>query len=173
MALTEFPDICDAGPTIPRPARSAAVTVEAPLLGIDLARLALKCDEDDVMKRIASGDLEWAFDLRNRTSNRAFIRIWTDSVALAQQRPYRLTAEEKLRKAETHFGEVFDTIFRHHKAVLLSTDIMRVWNCSSAHVLRLVEDGQLEMLKKDYGKNEALHIPRASVAKFMAGRRIK
>jgi hypothetical protein len=150
-----------------------SITLEAPLLSVEFARLALRCRESDILDWIRSGDLEWAFDLRSDLSRRSYIRILTESVVLMQQRNRLLTLRERKAQRDHPFEVIFDPMFQHHKPFLLSTELARVWNCGTSHIHNLIQDGLLPVVRKPYALREAFQIPRQRAAEFMKSRRIK
>ena len=156
------------GPVLP-----ASITLEAPLLSVEFARLALRCHESDILDWIRSGDLEWAFDLRSGQSRRSYIRILTDSVVRLQQRNRLLTLRERKAQRDHPFEVIFDPMFQHHRPFLLSTELARVWNCGASHIHNLIQDGLLPVVRRPYTLREAFQIPRQRAAEFMKSRRIK
>jgi hypothetical protein len=149
------------------------VTLEAPLLGVESARLALRCGEDDIMEWILSGDLAWAFDIRRLRARRPCLRILTESVAARQQSGGRLPARERETRRNRPFRGIFDAIFRHRRPVLTSTELARVWNCGASHIHNLIQDGLLRPLEKKYVPREVFQFPREAVFDFMQTRRMK
>jgi len=150
-----------------------AVTLEAPLIGVDSARLALRCGEDDILEWILSGDLEWAFDIRRLRARRACCRILTESVVLKQHREGRLTPREREAQRDHPFLEVFDAMFKHHRPFLLSSELARVWNCGASHIHNLTRDGLLSAVEKHHALRPVFHFPRENVFAFMQSRRMK
>jgi hypothetical protein len=157
---------------LPKSFPSTIVMLDAPLLGLETTRLALKCSEEQVAALISSGDLEWAFDLRGKNSSRSYLRILSVSVARLQRGIQPMSLRERAGRSSGNFEEIFDGIFRHRKPLLLSSELMRVWNCSSRHIHDLAEDNLVSVVKRKYAVNEALLIRRHSVMKFMEKRRI-
>jgi hypothetical protein len=163
--------------TVP-PAASArplatAITLDAPLIGVESARLALRCGEDDVLEWILSGDLEWAFDLRRKGARRACCRILTESVIRKQQRGGRLTPRERKAQKTHPFEEIFDSLFTVRRPVLYSSELARAWNCGTSHIHNLIADGLLPIVRKYYAPRESYQFPRQEVFAFMQSRRMK
>jgi hypothetical protein len=161
----------------PRPPRAQAlltcITLEAPLLGVESARLALRCGEDDIMAWIMGGELEWAFDIRRAGARRPCCRILTESVVRQQRREGRLTPREKETQRGHSFPEIFDGIFPHRRSLLFSSELCRVWNCGASHVHNLIQDGLLPPVEKRYAACEAFQFPREKIFAFMQSRRMK
>jgi hypothetical protein len=150
----------------------SAVTLQAPLLDAASARLALRCPEARLMEWILDGELEWAFDLRRAGSRRPCLRILTESVARLQQRGRPLTPREKAAQRSQPLPTVFDAIFQHHRPILISTELARVWACCPNHIHNLIEDKLLTLVARKYVPREALQITRQSALHFMQTRRI-
>jgi len=150
-----------------------AITLHAPLLGVEPARLALRCGEAKLMRLIQNGSIEWAFDLRREGAKRAHLLILTECVVRLQQRSREMKPQEPARRETPPFGPIFDGLFRHNRAHLLTTELARVWNCSSSHVHNLVADGLLATVKKNYLPREAWLIRRDSACRFMESRRVR
>jgi hypothetical protein len=151
---------------------ASSITLQASLLGVEPARLALRCGEKQLMEWVLSGDLEWVFDLRRAGARRSCLRILTESILLLQRRNRPITPREKAAQRLHPLEDVFDPMFHHHKPVLLSTELARVWACSPEHVHHLIEDGLLGLVDKDYGPCEAAQVSRQSAFYFMQARRI-
>jgi len=150
----------------------SCITLQAPLLGVEPARLALRCSEKQLMEWVLSGDLEWAFDLRRAGARRSCLRILTESIVLRQQRNRPITPREKAAQRAHPLEDVFDPMFQHHKPFLFSTELARVWACSASHVHNLIQDGLLGLVDKDYVPCEAAQVSRQSAFYFMQTRRI-
>ena len=153
------------------------MTLEAALIGLESARLALKCTEDQLMAWIVAGQLEWAFDLRAKEASRAYIRILTQSVVKLQQ---PLTPPHSRRRdwktwisGAPCFEEVFASVFRHHRPWIRTSELVQVWNCCPRHIRNLMDLNFLEIAEKPYLPNEARLVSRQSVAAFMQQRRIQ
>jgi hypothetical protein len=164
-----------ADPLPPSPGRAllTAVTLEAPLIGVESARLALRCGEDDILEWILSGDLAWAFDIRRAGARRACWRILTESVARKQQREGRLSPREREAQKSHPFQEIFDGLFKHRRPILFSSELSRVWNCGTSHIHNLIQDGLLPTVEKKYAPREGFQLPRKKVFAFMQSRRMK
>jgi len=150
----------------------SCITLQAPLLGVEAARLALRCSEKQLMEWVLSGDLEWAFDLRRAGVRRSCLRILTESIVLRQQRNRPITPREKAAQRSHALEDVFDPLFQHHKPYLFSTELARVWACSGSHIHNLIQDGLLGRVEKDYVPCEAAQVSRQSAFHFMQTRRI-
>jgi hypothetical protein len=150
-----------------------ALTLDAPLIGVESARLALRCGEDDILEWILSGDLEWAFDIRRAGARRACCRILTESVIRKQQRQGRLTPRERKVQESHSFEEIFDGLFKQRHPVLFSRELARVWNCGTSHIHNLIDDGLLPIVEKYYAPREGFQFPRQKIFAFMQSRRMK
>jgi hypothetical protein len=150
-----------------------ALTLEAPMIGVESARLALRCDEAAIMGWILSGDIEWAFDLGRLNSKRWYLRILTESVVVKQQRAGHITARERSAQRGHPFQEIFDSLFPHLRPVLHSSELARVWGCGTSHIHNLVQDGLLSTVEKTAPRREGFQIPRENVFQFMAAGRIR
>lgn len=152
-----------------------AITLEASLIGIESARIALRCSESQLLAWIASGELEWAFDLRAGDSSRSYIRVLTQSVVKLQQtkRPSNLRRNWRAWVAAApSFEDVFDSIFRHHRSCIRGGELAREWNCGSSHITNLVDLNLLEVAQKSHFSNQSRLLSRKSVADFMQQRRM-
>ncbi len=150
----------------------SSITLQAPLLGVAPALLALRCGERQLMEWILSGDLEWAFDLRRAGARRCCLRVLTESIVRLQQRSRLLTPREKAAQQLHPLETVFDPMFHHRRPYLFSTELARVWACSPNHIHNLVEDGLLGLVDKHYVPREAVQISRQTAFYFMQSRRI-
>jgi hypothetical protein len=148
------------------------LTLKAPMIGMESARLALGRGEDDILAWIQSGDLEWAFDFRRVRARRAYCRILTESVVRLQRRVGRPAPLELAARKDTPFEAVFNLIFQHRRPVLAGGELSRVWNCGASHIHNLVRDGALAAVEKDYTR-EGFQFSREKVFKFMQSRRMK
>jgi hypothetical protein len=154
------------------PAPSSAITLQAPLVGAEAARLALRCGERQLMAWVHSGDLEWAFDFRRDGARRACVRILTRSMTALLQRNRPITPREKAAQRLRPLQGEFDQMFQHHKPFLISTELARVWACSPEHVHNLIEDGLLGLAEQCSGACKAVQMARQSILQFMQTRRI-
>jgi len=150
----------------------SSITLRAPLLGVEAARLALRCGETQLVDWILSGDLEWAFDLRRAGARRSCLRVLTESIVRLQQRQRVLTPREKAAQRLHPLENVFDAMLQHHKPFLFSAELARVWACTPHHIHNLVQDGLLGRVDKDYLPREAVRICRQTAFHFMQTRRI-
>ncbi len=149
-----------------------SITLQAPLLDVAAAGLALRCTERRLMEWVFSGDLEWTFDLRRAGARRSCLRVLTESIVKFRQRNRALTPTERTAQRLHPFGKVFDPMFPHHRPFLLSTELTRVWRCSSSHIHNLVQDGNLRLVDRHHEAREAVQIRRETVFEFMQSRRI-
>jgi hypothetical protein len=154
------------------PAPSSAITLQAPLVGVEAARLALHCGERHLMAWIHSGDLEWAFDFRRDGARRSCLRILTRSMVAFQQRNRPITPREMAAQRLHRLDDEFERMFHHHRPVLVSTELARVWACSPEHVHNLIEDGLMGLADEGPGARNAAQVTRQSVLQFMQTRRI-
>jgi hypothetical protein len=154
------------------PAQASAITLQAPLVGVEAARLALRCGERHLMAWIHSGDLEWAFDFRRDGARRSCLRILTRSMVAFQQRNRPITPREMAAQRLHPLQDEFDRIFPHHRPVLVSTELARVWACSPEHVHNLIEDGLMGLADGGPGSRNVAQVTRQSVLQFMQTRRI-
>jgi len=171
-------------PPVPTPAPPAApfasagrdllcsITLQAPLLDVAAACLALRCTERRLMEWVFSGDLEWTFDLRRAEARRSCLRVLTESIVRFRQRNRALTSSERTAQRLHALGKVFDPMFPHRRPFVLSTELTRVWACSSSHIHNLVQDGLLGLVDRHYQAREAVQIRRETVFDFMQSRRI-
>jgi hypothetical protein len=148
------------------------LTLEAPLIGVESARLALRCDEATLMAWIHSGEIEWAFDLGRPDSRRAHVRLLTESVVVKQRRKEGLTTEEKRVQQRHSFRVIFDSLFAPRRTLLHGSELARVWNCGTSHIHNLVQDGLLTVSGTRSNSREGFQIERASVSAFMEAGRI-
>jgi hypothetical protein len=93
-------------------------------------------------------------------------------VAVLQGRARRLTARARAAQSCHRFQAVFDGVFPHHRPLLASTELARMWNCGVSHIHNLIQDGLLPAGEKDY-QREVFKIPREKVFEFMKNRRMK
>lgn len=125
--------------------------------------LLLDCSEDRVVQAIESGELEFAWDIARRRSRRREIRVWKESVtALSQDRARPAITQDSL------LASIFP------QRTLRSTDLCRLWSCSSGHLSGLIADGSLaaEPRRCRSGVNSAARIHLTSAVEFLRQRRI-
>jgi hypothetical protein len=152
-----------------------AITLDAPLLGIESARLALRCTENRLLTLIAAGEIEWAFDLRGKESSRACIRVFTQSVVKLQQarKPSNLRRNWRVwLSGIPAFDDVFSSIFRHNRPFIRGAELARQWGCGCSHITNLIDLNLLELLEDPQSTNQSRLLSRTSVARFMQQRRI-
>ncbi len=150
----------------------SSITLQAPLLDVGSAGLALRCSQRHLMQWILGGDLEWAFDLRRAGARRCCLRILTESIIRLQQRQHPLTPRERAAQRLHLFQKVFDPMFPQHKPFLFSTELARVWACGTTHIHNLAEDGLLGLVDRDHVPRAAVQISRETAFLFMQSRRI-
>jgi hypothetical protein len=155
-----------------QPPPPSAITLQAPLVGAEAARLALRCGEKQLMAWILSGDIEWAFDFRRDGARRSCLRILTRSMIAHLQRNRPITPRERAAQRLHPLQDEFDLMFHHHRPLLTSTELARVWACSPEHVHNLIEDGLLGLAGEAGGSCKALQVTRHSALHFMQTRRI-
>jgi len=148
------------------------LTLKAPLIGLESARLALGCGEDDILSWITTCVLQWAFDFRRARARRAYCRILTESVVRMQRRVEPLSPIELAAQKDNPFEGIFDGMFPQERPFLLSSELCRVWNCGASHVHNLVQDGLLGAVEKYYVR-DVIQISREKVSQFMQSRRMK
>jgi hypothetical protein len=152
------------------------LTMEAGLIGVQAAKLALRSNERQILLWIGSGDLQWAFDLRARGGTRSCIRVLAQSVVKLQQArtpPKRSRRDWRIWvSAAPTFDEVLYSIFRHSRAWLRTSELMLGWNCCAGHIRHLIELNYLKISDRPYKCNEARLVSRESVVAFMRERRI-
>lgn len=120
-------------------------------------------DEDDVLAAIESGVLTWAWDIRREGAERREIRVWRDSL-LDVLLGTRKSADE---------GDVAALLLPERP--IRTTELQRLWSCSSSHVTHLLVDGTLKAeapRETGSGPNAFARISPAVVRSFLRGRRL-
>lgn len=148
------------------------------LAGIDTARLYLAGhDEDDVLCLIEEGFIAhaWNIALSNSDETRREIRIWPDCITWYS----RTQGKGQYPKTE---AQVFDQLFAHRQSELpaaqrhiTSTRLRLILNCSSTHIISLIESKQLSVLPGtswSTGPNGAALVTLNSITAFLKSRRL-
>ena len=120
-------------------------------------------DEDDVLAAVESGVLAWAWDIRAVGSERRELRIWRDSLldVIGGQRSRERTPEE-----------VFQAIFPPR--AVRTTELQRLWSCSSTHISHLLADGSLPAAPRPRrsGPLSVTRVEPAALHEFLRVRRV-
>ena len=136
------------------PARRPLVTVEW---------LMIQADEHEyeIERALESGAIEHAWNIASQQTERRELRMWNESaLAYVEQRPAR------------HFE--LATLFPHSRAEVTSTELERLFTCSSTHIHNLIAQRLLAATGERIprGRNSAVKITRASVEQFFEARKI-
>lgn len=123
-------------------------------------------NEDEILQAVESGVLQWAWDIRAPGASRREIRIWRDSILEATTAQRRHSGDESP-----------DLILREilPPRDLRSSELTRLWSCSSTHVHALIEAGCLIMVEAPAATSGPLsycRVSRASVGQFLQARRV-
>ena len=119
-------------------------------------------NEDEILAAIESGVLSWAWDIASQRSQRREIRIWRDSLlAVLESRPS--TADE---------SAVLRSIFPPRP--IRTTELQRIFSCSSSHVSHLIDEGSLiaPPRERQSGPLSITRVDPAELERFLLGRRI-
>lgn len=147
-----------------------ALPISRPLLPLEVVMVLLDRNEDDVLALIDTGELSWAWDIRTPAADRREIRVWRDDVLRHLDRTSR-----GIRPADPlPLDQVMTAILPHSRPEIRSTEIQRIFSCSSSHVLNLVQAGCLAGLNAPgTGPNGFVRVTRLSVIQFLQLRTVK
>lgn len=142
-----------------------------PVLDIAGARSALPGhDEDDVLALIEDGSLEWAWN----------IALVVGEGIRKEPRILKVCVENYLSTAGSRplnwsEARAFREFLRGDKPFVYGTELRLLWNCSSTHIIALIEAKELKVQPGttwDRGPGNSPLITRASVEGFLKRRRM-
>src|SRR5690606_4447730 len=96
----------------------------------------LDCDSEDVVLKIESGILPYAWDLRIPNAAKAFLRILARSVSEIQSKG-KANGDDDL-------STVIDSILPHHRDIIRSYELGRMFSCDPCHITHLIKARCLE-----------------------------
>ena len=135
-----------------------------PLVPLEAIMVLLDIDEDSVLGLIDGGELRWAWNIASAGSDRREVRVLRESILSYCALSGQPSGEESL----------WTIVFGHSRDVVKSTELQRLFSCSSSHVHRLIKDKDLVALNAaTTGPNGFARITRASVIAFLQARRIQ
>lgn len=139
------------------------------MMGIEAAKGALDRDEDGVLALVGTWLIGW--DIATPGSARREWRVLTRSVSLAAR-----FLERKQRSPHWAWNEVLGLVLLRlltDQPGLTGVEIQHALNCSSTHVMHLIECGALKLLPgTTYGKGRGRSplVTRESFAEFLRAR---
>ena len=119
--------------------------------------------EYELEAAVDSGALGPAWNIAGPGAERREIRVWSGSVE-GYARGDRLEARPTFE---------LPLIFPHSRPQLSSTELQRLFSCSSTHIHNLIAAGLLQQIGKpaaERGPNSAVKVTRASVEQFLNSR---
>jgi len=138
-----------------------------PLVPLSVCMVLLDCSEDEVLQLVEAGDLRFAWDLRSRDATRRDISVWRSSVS-----EYVTSGPGQVRHSFIE-AEVLESLFPHSRAEVKSTELQRMFSCSSTHIMELIRAGELDGLNEPgHGPDGFVRVTRASVVEFLKRRRV-
>lgn len=120
-------------------------------------------DEDDVLAAIESGVLTWAWDIRREGAERREIRVWRDSLLDVLNGTH----------ASNKVADAAATILPPRP--VRTTELQRLWSCSSSHLSHLLLDGTLKAVtarEASSGPNAFTRISPSLICNFLSARRL-
>ena len=135
-----------------------------PLLSLWTACSLLDCGELEILKKVESGLLPFAWDIRRSKASRSCLRVLARSVS-ELQKSGKADASCELR-------QVIDSILPRFHQTIPSTEIARLLNCGGDHVANLIRDGLLGRFEVTKPPKQAPKITRQSFVQFLTERRI-
>ncbi|HEY3863134.1 MAG TPA: helix-turn-helix domain-containing protein [Verrucomicrobiae bacterium] len=129
-----------------------------PFSSVWQASTLLDCTERRIYHDVQAGRLPLAFDLSYR-GDRLFLRVATASVVAVQRR----------RPPAAELAPFLAEIAPETKISFRVPELARMWQCDPDHIYHLLADGILE----DIGGATRYRVPRDSVMRFLAERRVK
>jgi hypothetical protein len=149
-------------PSSPQPISNplAKVFRSRPLVHLKAAMLLLDQTEDGIISLLEDGTLEWAFDLKRKSSRRGYLVIAACSIdRLLTGAPEPATLDEVIQLAVPP-RDFFRVVELKHR-----------WGVSSGHLTGLIEDGFLKVQRPACYSTASPYVTGASVKAFLAGRR--
>jgi hypothetical protein len=142
-----------------------------PMLGMESVKAILDVSEDDVLDLIADGQLRWAWNLR-ATGDKAFVRVWARSVTCHLVPGSQPSEPESMDEV---IGELLplSPIAQRLSPPIRATELQRLFNVSSGHVLNLLSAGELKLAPRSVcrvGPGGSPEITRESVVELLKGR---
>ena len=171
-------------PTATKPLPNAAplIAFKRPLVDVWAACAALDCSEDAVVNLVDEGRLRFAFNLASRHAHtRRCIRILSRSLAEFQAGAVPGLGAMSATQDAAAFAEALKLIFpaltRYATggSTVRVTTIGRKFNMGTDHVLNLCDENSLRLVPgtvRRRGPNGSPQVDFASVAKFLAARRL-
>ena len=127
------------------------VSARTVLLDLQSVRAAHGLDAESVEAMVQAGELQWVFDISLlHDAGRAELRFWTKEVVAPET-----TLTLRLR-------DVVQSILGN-AATITRGELERQWVCSHVHVMRLIKQGEIELLT-------ASKISRPSLVNFLTRR---
>jgi hypothetical protein len=147
------------------------------LLPLEAVMVLTDRDEDQVLSLVDTGALTWAWDLRHPDAKRRMIAVWRTSLMLYLEDPQRMgrgvTAAELRRSQAQHETEVLQNLLPRSRPEVRSTELMRMWSCSSTHIHDLIGAGCFDCVNgPGRGPNGYARVTTASVTTFLRERRV-
>jgi hypothetical protein len=139
--------------------KNQSLSGRQPFSSVWQAAALLGCAERDVYHFVQQGRLPLAFDISRPDGDRACLRMATASV-VALQRRRRPPAELEPFLQDALPAEQFS---------FKAPQLARLLQCDTDHVYRLIASRALE----DVGGSTRYRVPRESVFRFLAQRRVK
>lgn len=130
------------------------------------ARAVLDRDEDDILRLIEEGKIEWAWSVARDGTRSRCIRILRES----------LVDFIEGRKRERNLQEVALLLFKHNRPTIRLSEFFRALNCSSHHALALMRLGAFgeagRKIAKITGQRYSPSVPREGVLRFLERNRM-
>lgn len=145
--------------------RSLKLPAHRPLVPVEVVMVLADEHEYEVEAAVDCGALAPAWDIAGPDAERRELRIWSGCLE-----DYASGANERVT---TRFD--LSLIFPHSRPHLLSTEIQRLFSCSSTHVHNLIDARLLTQIgapRSERGPNSAAQVTRASVEKFLREREV-
>jgi len=111
------------------------------LIGLSRARLTL----NDVFRLIDNRQIRWAWDISRPGSGRPEVRIWRQSLLdyLNRENQAAAAAMQNFTLAQVIATVLPQSTFSPRTRTLRGNELQRRFTCSSAHISRLIDDGEL------------------------------
>ena len=120
-------------------------------------------NEDEILAAVESGVLAWAWDIACQASQRRELRIWRGSL---------LAVMHGERAKELSEDQVYHSILPPR--AIRTTELQRLWSCSSTHVSHLLADGSLpaDARPRRSGTMSVTRVEAGLVREFLRSRRV-
>ncbi len=149
-----------------------------PLVPIEAVMVILDRNEDDLLRLVEEGELEFAFDISSAGAARREVRIYRESLLRYRAQSFRASlapvrSDIPAQESRGLLHCITAILPQHSNMILTAVELARCWSCSSSHVQRLIADGALADASPEGRKlTNTRSVTCASAEAFLTRRRI-